>query len=188
MLQLDIIIQRYFMKLFADILGVAGVNVYIVLYQHKNRRSLLAYKLTLDLIWLVHYILIGAYSGAAVAAIAALREIIFVNRDPKKAGSKIWLPIFISVAVITTVWTWDSAFSLFTLAASCIAVISFFIGRPGLSRILAFPVSISLLIYDVSCHSVWGVVNESFAILSSIVGIIRLDRRKAQENTDALTE
>ena len=109
MLQLDIIIQRYFMKLFADILGVAGIIIAVILYQQKNRKSLLAYKLTLDLIWLVHYALIGAYSGAAVAAIAALRELVFVKRDPKKAGSIVWLPIFISVAVITTVWTWSSA-------------------------------------------------------------------------------
>ena len=183
MIQLDILVLRYLMKILADILGVAGIIIAVILYQQKNRKSLLAYKLTLDLIWLVHYALIGAYSGAAVAAIAALRELVFVKRDPKKAGSIVWLPIFISVAVITTVWTWSSAYSLFTLAASCIAVISFFIGNPKLSRVLAFPVCASLLIYDVSCHSVWGVVNESFAILSSIVGIIRLDKKRASDES-----
>ena len=169
------------MKLFADILGGVGIIIAILLYQQKKRESLLAYKLTLDLIWLVHYVLIGAYSGAAVAAIAAFREIIFVKRDPKKSGSIIWLPIFISVAILTTVLTWKNAFSLFTMFASCIAVISFFIGNPKLSRILAFPVCGCMLTYDVACRSVAGVVNETVAILSSFVGIIRLDRTNKTE-------
>jgi hypothetical protein len=169
------------MKLLADILGGVGVIIAILLYQQKNRKSLLAFKLTLDLVWLVHYVLIGAYSGAAVAAIAALREIIFVKRDPKKSSAIIWLPIFISTAIVTTVMTWNNIFSLFTLFASCIAVISFFIGNPKLSRILAFPVCGCMLTYDVACRSVAGVVNESFAILSSLVGIIRLDRNKTEK-------
>lgn len=165
------------MKLLADILGGAGVIIGILLYQQKNRKSLLAYKLTLDLIWLVHYILIGAYSGAAVAAIAALREIIFVKREPKKSSAIIWLPIFISAAIVTTVLTWDNAFSLFTMFASCIAVVSFFIGNPKLSRILAFPVCGCMLTYDAASGSIAGVVNESVNIISSIVGIFRLDRK-----------
>ena len=169
------------MQLLANILGAAGVVIGILLYQQKNRKSLLAYKLTLDIIWLVHYILIGAYSGAAVAAIAACREIIFVKRVPKKSSAMIWLPIFISAAVITTVLTWNNAFSLFTMFASCIAVISFFIGNPKLSRILAFPVCGCMLTYDVACRSLAGVVNETVAILSSLVGIIRLDRNNKSE-------
>lgn len=181
MIQLDILVLRYFMKILANILGVSGIIIAVVLYQQKNRKSLLTYKLVLDLIWFLHYLLIGAYSGAAVAAIAALREIVFVKRDPKKSGSIIWLPIFILIAVITTVWTWDSVYSLFALSASCIAVISFFIGKPKLSRILAFPVCTSLLIYDVSCHSVWGVINESISIISSLIGFIRLDVKKSKD-------
>lgn len=175
------------MKLLADILGGVGVIVAILLYQQKKRKSLLIYKLTLDLIWFVHYLLISAYSGAAVAAIAACREIIFVKRDPKKAGGIVWLSIFIFLAVVTTVFTWNNAFSLFTLFASCIAVISFFIGNPKLSRILAFPVCGCMLTYDVACGSVAGVINESFALLSSAVGMLRLDRKKAdgiQEPTE----
>ena len=169
------------MQILANILGAAGVVIGILLYQQKNRKSLLAYKLTLDLIWLVHYILIGAFSGAAVAGIAACREIIFVKRDPKKSSAMIWLPIFISAAIATTILTWNNAFSLFTMFASCIAVISFFIGNPKLSRILAFPVCGCMLTYDVACRSLAGVINETVAILSSLVGIIRLDRNNKPE-------
>ena len=169
------------MKNIADILGVLGIGIAILMYQQRKRDSLLKYKLALDLIWFVHYCLIGAFSGAAVAAIAALREIVFVKRDPKKAGGIVWLPIFISVAVISTVLTWKNVFSLFTLAASCTAVVSFFIGNPKLSRILALPVSPCMLTYNAASNSIAGILNEIFAILSSVVGMIRLDRKRAEK-------
>lgn len=169
------------MKIASDILGILGVLITVTLYQQKKRESLLLYKLALDSIWVLHYCLIGAYSGAAVATIAAIRGIIFVKRDPKKAGGIIWLPIFISVAIISTVLTWNGWFSLFTCLASCIAVVSFFIGIPRLSRILAIPVCGCMLTYDVSIGSVAGIINESFGIASSLIGMVRLDRNKDEE-------
>ena len=69
------------MKILADILGISGIFVAVVLYQQKKRESMLIYKMILDIIWALHYCCIGAFSGAAVAVIAALREIVFVKRD-----------------------------------------------------------------------------------------------------------
>ena len=164
-------------KIASNILGIVGILLTVLLYQQKKRKSLLLYKLVLDSIWIFHYCLIGAFSGAAVATIAAIRGIIFVKRDPKKAGGIIWLPIFISVAIVSTVLTWNTWFSIFTCFASCIAVVSFFIGNPKLSRILAIPVSGCMLTYNISIGSIAGIVNECFAITSSVIGMIRLDRK-----------
>ena len=169
------------MKLISDIFGIIGVLFTVVLYQQKSRKSLLVYKLILDVVWLGHYAFIGAYSGAVVCVIAALRELIFVKRDPRNKKGIIWLPIFIAVAIISTVFTWNNAFSILTCLASCIAVISFFIGKPRLSRILVFPISACMLVYDVACGSVAGIVNECFALTSSAVGIILHDRKKNVE-------
>ena len=75
------------MKIASDILGILGVLITVTLYQQKKRESLLLYKLALDSIWVLHYCLIGAYSGAAVATIAAIRDaclcdaIIFLRMD-----------------------------------------------------------------------------------------------------------
>lgn len=166
------------MKVISDILGILGILITVIVYQQKKRESLLISKLVLDLVWLLHYCFISAYSGAAVAAIAAFRELVYVKRDRNNPKGIVWLPIFIVVAIVCTVLTWNNMFSLFTCLASCIAVVSFFIGNPKLSRILAFPVSACMLTYDVACGSIAGVINESFAMISSLVGIIRYDRKK----------
>ena len=69
------------MKVISDILGILGILITVIVYQQKKRESLLISKLVLDLVWLLHYCFIGAYSGAAVAAIAAFRELVYVKRD-----------------------------------------------------------------------------------------------------------
>lgn len=174
------------MKIISDIFGIVGVLLTVILYQQKNRKSLLVYKLVIDVVWLGHYAFIGAYSGAAVCVIAALRELIFVKRDPRNKKGIIWLPIFIAVAVVSTVLTWNNVFSLLTGIASCIAVISFFIGKPKLSRIFVFPISTCMLIYDIAFGSVAGIVNECFAVTSSAVGIFLHDRKNKKQ--DSLTD
>ena len=173
------------MKIISDIFGIIGVLLTVILYQQKSRKSLLVYKLIIDVVWLGHYAFIGAYSGAVVCVIAALRELIFVKRDPRSKKGIIWLPIFIAVAMISTVFTWNNAFSLLTCIASCIAVVSFFIGKPRLSRIFVFPISTCMLIYDIACGSVAGIINECFAVSSSAVGIIRHDKKKKDTIADA---
>ena len=171
------------MKIISDICGIVGVLLTVILYQQKNRKSLLVYKLMIDVVWIGHYAFIGAYSGAVVCVIAALRELIFVKRDPRNKKGIIWLPIFIAVAIVSTILTWGNAYSILTCIASCIAVVSFFIGNPRLSRIFVFPISTCMFIYDISIGSVAGIVNECFAMSSSLVGILIHDRKKKKTDT-----
>ena len=171
------------MKLISDILGFGGILFTIALYQQRKRESLLLYKLILDVVWIGHYAFIGAFSGAAVCVIAAVRELIFYKRDKDKRNGIIWLPIYIILAVVCTELTWDNNFSVFTFIASCIAVVSFFIAKPKLSRILAFPVSLCMLTYDIACGSVAGIVDQCVAMSSSLIGMLRLDRKMKKEES-----
>ena len=42
----------------AQLIGFAGIAVNALIYQQKNRESLLKMKLTSDVIWAVHYLMI----------------------------------------------------------------------------------------------------------------------------------
>ncbi len=175
------------MLIAANIFGVLGIASTVFIYQQKNRKALLVSKLLSDLIWFLHYFFLGAYSGAAIAAIGAVREIVFVNREKKWGRSRLWLPFFLIVSVVCTVLTWKNAFSILTCVASCLSVVGFYIGRPKLSRVLSFPISACMLTYDIASQSYPGIANEVLAIASSIVGLLRFDRgkrRRAEESAD----
>jgi hypothetical protein len=72
------------------------------------------------------------------------------------------------------------------MIASIVSVISFWIGKPKVSRVLSFPISACMLSYDLLLTpiAIWGVANEILAVSSSIFGLIRLDKN-AKEKKNA---
>mgnify|MGYP005795012949 FL=1 len=152
----------------AQLIGFAGIAVNALIYQQKNRESLLKMKLTSDVIWAVHYLMIEAYTATAVACLGVLREFVFMKR--KKASSLI---CFLILALLSAVITWNGCVSLLPSAASVTSVVSFYLGIPCVSRITAFPISICMGIYSALNGSYAGVANEILTVISPVVGLIR---------------
>ena len=163
------------------ILGALGILVNMLIYQQKNGQRLIIFKLISDVIWALQYLALGAFSGMAIAVIGIFREIVFYNKHKKWARSKLWLVFFIICSIVSAILTWKSVFSILPALASVISVIGYWKKTPSLSRILAFPISISMLTYDIFCYSYMGIVNEVLALISATVGIIRYRKKSKEE-------
>ena len=166
------------MLILSYIFGFLGIVSTVLIYQQKKRSGLLFMKLVSDVIWFLHYIFISAYAGAAVAVIGFLRELIFMNREKKWARSRLWLVLFLLLAVGAGILTWSNVYSLLPCIASAVAVISFWIGNPRLSRVLSFPIAGLMLTYDISKLAYMAIVNEILTVISSIIGVVRHDIKK----------
>lgn len=165
------------------VFGFFGILLTVIIYQQKSRKGLLTSKLISDAVWFCHYFFLGAYSGAAVAGIGLARELIFINRDKKWAKSILWLPFFILVSIVCTIFTWKNAFCIFTCVASILSVISFYFGIPKVSRTLSYPISACMLTYDIANLSIAGIINEIFTLTSSFIGFLRHDRKNKNKFT-----
>ena len=168
------------MIFFTYLFGALGVGANVFIYQQKTGQRLIVYKLISDVFWALHYLFLGAYSGVAVATVAALREIVYYNKEKRWASAHITPFIFVILTIVLGVVTWGGYLSLFTLFASLVAVLGFWRKSPRLSRILAFPIAISLLVYDILCGSYLGIVNECVSMISATVGIIRYKKNKKE--------
>ena len=80
------------METAAQILGVIGIAMSFFIYIARKRSSILLCKFSCDVIWAAHYLLIGAWSGAALNILAMARETVFFNKD-KVAKVEKWLPL-----------------------------------------------------------------------------------------------
>ncbi len=163
------------------ICGFLGITSTAIIYQQKNRTGLLFSKLLSDIIWFLHYAFIAAYAGAAIAVIGFVREIVFMNRNKKWARSWLWLVLFLALSALAGIFTWKNIFSIFPCIASMLAVVSFWIGSPKLSRILSFPISVLMLVYDISYLAFMAIINELLTVISSVVGIVRHDIEKSSK-------
>jgi len=167
--------------LFANIIGAFGIAANMLIYQQKSGKNLLAFKLISDCLWAVHYLLLHATSAAAIAVIGIFREFVFYSQDKKWAKSKLWLVLFLLFSPISAAFTWKSYFSILPALASVISVISFWKNDPSLARYLSFPIAASMFTYDIVCHSYMGMINETFTLISTVIGIARYAKRKTKQ-------
>ena len=159
------------------IIGYVAVVVTAIIYQQKNRSSLLLWKAISDVLWICHYFLIGGFTGAAVTCVALVREIVFFKCDRRSKTGVVALVVFLCISVASSFLTWGSVFSIFAMFGSLISIVSFWIGEPKLSRILAFPISGCMLTYGLSNGSMAVLINEVLVMTSSTIALLH-NRKK----------
>lgn len=167
------------MLLAGKIAGYIAVVVSVMIYQQKTRKGLLLCKASTDVLWIIHYFLLGGYTGAVVTCVALAREVIFFRSDRHSKKRKVILVCFLCISVVSPVLTWGSVFSLFAMSGSLMSIVSFWLGEPKVSRIMAFPISACMLVYGISNGSVAVMINEILVMISSVIGILHYDRKKA---------
>lgn len=170
--------EKMLIYILANALGLLGIGVNIMVYQQKQNGRLLVFKLISDIIWALHFWGLNAYSAAAIAVVGIFREIIFINSKSENGNkNKTWLFVFLFASILSAILTWDGLLSTLPAMASMVSVISFWFGSPMRSRIMAIPICLFMLIYDISKGSVSGVINEVLTLTSCIFGIVRIDKK-----------
>lgn len=161
------------MNVFVWIFGIGGIIANIVIFQQKNRKNLLMVKLGADVLWTLHYTFLSAWSGAAICSIGIIRELIFLNNQKRLAKSRLWLVLFLICAITSAILTWENIFSVLPACASMLSVVSFWIGKPKITRIIQLPISALFLIYDIMNYSHTGTISEIMTIISIIIALYR---------------
>lgn len=166
------------MKYFAQFVGFAGVAINLLIYQQKSQKRILFFKSISDIVWALHYMLLGAFSGAAVAGVGLMRETVFIF---SKKHRKKWLVLFMLITSVSIYFTWKNWYSIFPAIASFLSVISFWQKSPKRTRLFAFPISFCMCSYSLSSGSWAGVCNELLTISSATIGLIRQGGRKMKK-------
>ena len=164
----------------ATIIGTLGIGANCIIYQQKNGKNLLLWKLISDVLWLLHYMFLHAYSGCAVALIGVFRELVFYRENKKGQKRPFFLMFFIIVTICSSILTWKGIASIFPALASVISIVGFWKANPKISRKLAFPISCLMLSYDLTCNSYMGIVNEILTMCATAIAIIH--NRKVDKN------
>ena len=157
--------------LIAQGFGLLGMLSLFWSYQQNERKRLIAGKLSADVMWVVHYLLLGARGGAIPNFVGIFREIIFMQREKKWARSVFFPIFFICLNWALALSTADLPLSLIPICASTFVTISLWVKKPQITRIIGAGVSTAFIIYDVFVHSWIGILNESIALVSIFLAL-----------------
>ena len=163
------------MDILIQIIGIAAMIFSVFSFQMNKHKHIMIMQILATSLFGLQYFMLGAYTGMAVDAVAAIRGIVFYNKDKKWASSNIWIAVFIVMFIVSGIFTWQGPSSLLMTGAMILNTFSFSFTKPKLVRSTILISSPLVLIYNIITGSIGGIINEICVELSSVVGLLRYD-------------
>ena len=169
--------------LISQVFGLAGTVLNFCIYRQESHKRLLIFKLSTDIAFMIHYCLLSAWSGMAVSMLASIRTLVFMRFEKKGQIPRWVVLLFMGITALSGFVTWQGPRTLITTTVAILAVFSFAQKNPRVTRVLAIPISGSMLIYNLIIGSISGMINEGLALISSATKLVseHTSRRKEQD-------
>lgn len=154
-------------------LGIVGIVVGFLSMQMKTRDKLLLMHLGLTVCFVLHYGLIGAWSGMALNIISSIRNITYYflgRKAPVKPG---WGVLFAVVMGAVGILSWQNWYSAFVVVALTLNSYAMSFTDPQSIRKSMLVTCPLALVYNVLVLSAGGIVLESVNTFSAALGIYR---------------
>lgn len=166
-----------------QILGIIATIITFASYQANSKRKLLVIQTVSTLCTCLSYLFLGAASGFALNIVCIVRNVIFYFVDSKSKWNYISASLLALCMVGFGALSWQGPISLLVIIALAVNTIVMSLGKPQRLRESVLLTSSMVLVYNIFVFSLGGIVNESVAIVSSIIGTIRFysKNNKTQE-------
>jgi len=156
-------------------IGFIGMILMFISFQQNDKRKILWIQASTALIFSVHFLFLGAFTGVGVNLVAIPRNLIFARKHKNYWQQIILTVIFIAAFIILSIIVWENLLSLFPIVAMSISTIVFNLQTPRNIRFCSLPVSSLWIIYNISTLSIAGFITETFCLLSILIAIFRFD-------------
>ncbi len=159
-------------------IGFIGLAFAVSSFQSRKLKGILLFQTLGNTAFVIHFVMLGAYTGAAINLLGAFRNMVFYNKEKAWASKKIWLYFFAAVYIVSGIVSWKNIYSLLPIIGVLMTTVAYWIRDAAVTRKLVVPASIFWLIYSIAVFSIPGIITEAFILVSVITAIIRYDIRK----------
>lgn len=170
------------MDLFIQLLGFLGMGLTLSSFQLRSQKMLIRIQLFASLVFAVHYLLLGAATGAVLNLIGIGRAFVFSNREKQWAQHRGWVILFsgayfaVYLAGFLLPEQWNPALELLPVIGSLATTVGFRLDNITMRR-LALVNGVTWVVYAIFCGSVGGALTEGIGILSVLIGLWRLKKK-----------
>lgn len=163
----------------AQIIGFIPMVLSYFVFHFNDRKAMITTKAISDLLWMIHFLMLGAYSGALTNAVCAVRGVVFSQRGKKKWASSIVIPIAFCIFTLSvTLVSWAGFKSLLPVIGSCLGIIGYWCNNPENIRKFNFPGIVLWLIYGIMTLSLSTIICNIVSMASIIITEIKVRKEK----------
>ena len=167
----------YLIYIVAQIIGLIAFVVSLIAYHKKDKKTILNNMITSNILNLIHYLLLGAFSGCITKLLAIFRDYFIILKEKnKKLSNSVYLIVFILLYIIATIFTYNDILSILPLVAAIIYIIFIWNGNEVIIKKIAFFCYFLWLIYNIFVLSIAGIVSNIISIISTLIAIINIEK------------
>jgi hypothetical protein len=174
---------------FAQAVGLMGLIFSVLAYQEKTRNGILSRQSMGSIVYVAHYLLLSAWTGALTNAIVFVRNQVFMRKDEHAwANHPAWMYFFMLLAVAIVPFTWQGYISLLPMVALLLGIYARWYDDPTRIRLFALIGTMLWIPYNIAVHSYAGLAVDAVIAGAIIYGMFTHDRRisSAQKQSGVL--
>ena len=171
-----------YVTLIGQILGIVAVILGFVSFQVSTAKKLLAVQTAACTVFCLHYLLIGATSAFVLNAVGIVRNVVYYHRNKRELSGKGVPILFAVIMAVLGVFSWQGIYSLLVIVGLVINTVCLSFKNPQNIRKSILVSSPLVLLYDVCVLSVGGIIYESVAIISAVIGMVRTSAKHSDES------
>lgn len=172
----------------AQIVGFVAMALCIGCFQCRDKNLFLALQLVGNAVFILHYVLLGAYSGCASLILLVGSNLMLLFRIQGKvwAQGRGWRWVFAILAIFVGIATWKNIVSLLPCAASVAFILTNWTCNGKVMRLgKLLLVGPGWIIYNIFVQSWSGIISEGIGMCSAFIALCRYERRsRAQEEKE----
>ena len=161
-----------------QLIGLVGSVIAITSLQSGSRKKILSLQVVCCVLWVVHYGLLGAWTGALIKCLGLGRAVVCSCNDRKWAKSPLWLVFFLVCYAVSPLLTWDGPHCLLLGGAMMMTTVALWVHDMRLTRLLFLLNSPLVLLYNLIARSYSCAAIEVVALASFALAVWRFDIHK----------
>ena len=165
------------MTVLATLLGYIGMTFLVLSFQCKREIVLFWFQMLSGLFFVLHYGLLGDYTGMAMDGVCFVRAWMMASR--KKVFTGLPTLIFLILIILALcIVTWEGVFSIFPTVALLVSTIFLYSGNGNkIRRAQFFCTSPAWLVYNIHVLSIPGILCELLDMGSVLLYVVRIWRK-----------
>ena len=171
------------MKLSAQIIGLFAVAAFFLSYQQKKRKNIIIWNVTSRILYIIQYIMLGAFEGAALDVLGTASSFAAQKKDNRiiQKHLKLFIIIINSIIIGVGLLLYENIFSLFPIIGVILHTSAFWLNEEKVIRIISLCGSPFWLVYNLASCAYGSAIGDILTMLSIAIAIYRYDIRQKNE-------
>ena len=159
----------------SQIIGLLAVTMFLLSYQQKRRKNIIVFNVISRTLYLVQYLLLGAFEGAVLDILGAVSSVVATQKDAVviRKYLKFWVIGIDLVIVAVGLLLYENLYSLLPIAGVLLHTTAFWINDEKIIRRVSLLGSPFWFVYNFVSRAYGSAIGDLLTMVSIVTAMIR---------------